>query len=599
MTRQVKWVANRLPEISGIHRFGLWLLLILLTLTLLLFPTHLTLEYSPIQSLEAIVNLPLFAVLFCVWLLLLLLLLFFRGQKTDWEKPLLVGIFALVFSGFWLVTGPNTWLRYDGIGNATVVNYLLQSGDGHLPLAHPNLGYFQFPGMHLLALSICQVSELEVSAAVSFLLVFQLVLLSVLVYILFLKCLKNTSLAALGALLVIQGNINLARCSFYPGIWALVFLVMLLILLNKRDHTFFETWQDKLIMVILLVTTTMTHLVTSTMFFLALLGIYLIKKLPSKDAELGKEGSLSVTTLALCLVVILAWEIYRATALFGALVHVPTTFVKDFTEGRLWDYIFIMGESYVGARVPLWATITRTFWWVALYIFGVILGLKNLFKVKELSSAERKETGGLLGLIFLTIATLFSKGGAEYYRFLLYGAFFTVPIILRFLYKLPRRHLVLTIAAIFFIVFSFPTFLAHNNLVALTARYPSEVQAARFVNHCHGDGDELSIFDFGGASVLQFTGVTEASFRTTAPANFLSGADDFWQSMERVVIGFEGLSDASRGRNSIFFFSKKGVVMQQHFFGIEPTDAKWKELLDRLASKNKIYDNEVVQIYAP
>ncbi|MDD5038460.1 MAG: hypothetical protein PHN78_04000, partial [Dehalococcoidales bacterium] len=581
--------------IKGIHRLELWLLLIVLTLSILLFPTHLTLEYYPIQSIPAITSLPFFATLFCIWLLVLLLLLFSEREVGSWEKPALVVIFALVFIGFWLVTGPNTEFRYDGLINAAYPKYLLAEGTGKMPVGHPNLGYFYFPGMHLLALSLLQITGLTISQTVTLSLVFHLLLFSVLLYILFLKTLESPSFAAFGAILVLQGNMMLARYSFFPGIWALVFLMIFLFLLSIRGQALFETWQGRVLMLIMLAAITVTHLVTSITFFFILAGIYLVQRLYLLRGKPTKT-LVEPLTLALVLIVPIAWELYWATQFFETITKVTAHILQDLGELGVLTYVLHMGQAYVGGQVPLWAVITRYFWWVVLFLFGTILALKKLLRIKTLDPNEKIETGELLGVMALTAAvTLGSPGGSEYYRFLLYGAFFTVPIILRFLLNLSsnNRRLSLTLLIIVFSILSFPTFLAHNNLVGTSTYYPSELQAGSFLERSYGKGEELAIFYSSGESGLLLFSVPDAYFRAAGEASHFKDKNDFWQSMNQLVDAFGGSSAANY---KVCYLSKKIMVLSQHFFGVTLEDPNWQKLKDRLSYKDKIYDNGDVQL---
>jgi len=584
-------------RIGGHLRAGLWLSLSVLTLALLLFPTRLILEYQPTQSIPAIPNLPRFAALYATWLLLLLLLLLAGREAPWWEKPALVAIFALVFIGFWLVAGPYTGLRYDGLGNAAHVSYLSQQAEGRIPLDNPNLAYFDFPGMHLLAFVLVQVTGLGLFQGVTLALALHLVLLAVLLYILLLNALNRPSVAALGALLAIQGNIMLARYSFYPGIWALVFLAMFLLLLHRPGQALFETWQERFLMLLLLGATTVTHLVTATALFFTLAGIYLVRNWHLLRTKTG-IGLVSASTLATFLVVPLSWDVYWATRIFEGVTRVTSGVIADFTEKGLLVYFFNLGESYAGAGVPLWAIIARAFWWGALFLLGAILGLRNLLNIKGLSRAQQVETGGLVGVIALSIAiTLLSLGGTEFYRFLLYGGFFTVPIVLRFLLSLPgnRGRLAVGLAFSLFFVLSFPTFLAHNNLVGISGYYPSELQAGNFLNQTSGgQGEGLTIFNDPSESGLLSFSVPEARLITTPQAPELKGKEDFWQAVDREAQGFKEWA-ATRG--AFFYLSQRRVTTSELFFGIQPHDPEWEELQDSLAQTNKVYENGMVQLY--
>lgn len=589
---------------EGILRLGghvrpiLWLLLLVLTSALLLFPTHLTLEYQPIQSVSAIPDLPLFAALYVVWLAVLLVLLVSESCTSSWEKPALVSMFALVFLGFWIVTGPYGAFRYDGIIHAAHVDYLSHQADGRIPLDHPNLAYFNFPGMHLLAFTLMQATGMTLYSGVTLLLLLQLVLLAVFLYLVFLGSLKSPSLAALGSFLVVQGNIMFARYSFYPGIWALVFLAMFLVLVNRPGQALFSSWQERLLMLLMLGAATMTHFVTAMVLFFILAGIYLMRSAPLRGRT--RTALVSVSTLTAFLVIPLSWDIYWAASFFENVTGATSAVIEDFTEKGALLYLFNLGGSYAGGAVPLWAVAVRYFWWGTIFFLGTFLGLKNLLKVKSLSWAEQLETGGLVGVLMLSAAvTALSPGGSEFYRFLLYGAFFTVPILLRFVLDLPSagRRLALGLTVASFFVLSFPTFLAHNNLVGTSTYYASELEAGTFLTETTA-GQNSQFFHLAGESGLLMYSSPDSVLTASGQAPEFKGREEFWRSINRLVAGFRQSSPSAGGESVYFYASKRDIALHQNMLGVSPDDPGWSALAGRLGQSNKIYDDSTVQLYA-
>jgi hypothetical protein len=591
--------AEGLPWCQGCARLGVWLLLLAFTAVLLVYPTRLTLQHEAIQSLSAIDNLPLFAGVYSGWLLSLLLLLFSGGEGARWERPALVGIFTLVFVGLWLLAGPNTALRNDGVGNAAHVGYLSRQAGGKIRTDHANLFYFNFPGMHLLALALVEVTGLGLSQGVTLALAFHLVLLSVLLYIVFLRSLRSPSLAAFGALLAIQGNIMLGKYSFYPSIWALVFLAMFLVLLQRPGRALCDTWEDGRLMLFLLGATTITHLVTAMLLFFVLVGIYLVRNCHLLRTKMG-SGLVSASTLAAFLVIPLSWDIYWATRIFEGLTRVTAAVVGDLSERGLLTYFAHLRSAYVGAGVPVWAILVRCFWWVALFLFGPVLGLKNLLNIKALSRAQQVDTGGLVGVVVLSAAvSLLSVGGAEFYRFLLYGAFFTVPILLSFVVNLPAkgRRLALGLGIPLFFLLSFPTFLAHNNLVGTSTYYPAELRAGSFLEQASGgQGKGLTVFNDPVENGLLSYSIPDATLIATPQASELKGKEDFWQAAAKSVRSFSAWQAAGE-QSPVFYLSQRRIALAEHLLRVRPQDSGWGELRNTLGETSKVYENGLVQIY--
>src|SRR3972149_11041330 len=83
---------------SSVRRYGelvLWTLLALLSLVLLTYPIRPSLEYQPVQSVQAITDLPVFAALFYAWLALLFSIFLLRTESKGVQVTLVV-VFALV-----------------------------------------------------------------------------------------------------------------------------------------------------------------------------------------------------------------------------------------------------------------------------------------------------------------------------------------------------------------------------------------------------------------------------------------------------------------------------------------------------------------------
>ena len=122
------------------HRLLVWVLLILLTLIILLFPVKLINEYHPIQAPYIITNPPLFIMIFVTWLILILLLVLSKknDQVFNWEFVALSMVFGLIFVGFWCFVSPNG-SSADDLYAMGHVHYLLDIGK--IPVNHPLFSY--------------------------------------------------------------------------------------------------------------------------------------------------------------------------------------------------------------------------------------------------------------------------------------------------------------------------------------------------------------------------------------------------------------------------------------------------------------------------
>lgn len=601
------------------HRFALWVLLILLTATILLFPLHLHYEYHVIESAYVFGDkLPLFGTIYYIWLAILLLLLFSSSRSDEWQRLALVCVFALVFFGIWIINTPNGD-HPDVLWQLGHIKYLQKTGK--IPLAHPNLGYFQFPGFHLTGLSLSQISGLGIFETKTLFLLFNGVLLAAILYLLSVKALKNSYLASLAVLLIIQGAPQVAqRQTFWPGNLSFIFLIILLILLTKdKDRGLeTETLVSALITIILLAAFTITYLPTPTFFLFILAGIYVLQKV-------AKKSIVHSLTIALFLTMFLAWQMYwlRISESFAGLI---TNFASGLMNPEERLLLSLQpGEAYLGGVTPLWASLTRILWLVLIFGFGGIIGIWNLIKVRKLNSIEVLETGGLLGVsVFGIICALTFTWETQWLRFVWLAPLFTVPIILRFLSDFSshngltcentlhknrgfdskrfrrrvinfgswfRRHVFILLIILSFVL-SLPTFLSHSSIFYTSAVYSYERKAGEFLESAYGAG-ELDFFSTETTKIKYSGYLPEALFHFSPAPQLATNREELWQKMNHLVDDF-----GSRKRNAIFVLTEEFMLPPGHPAAIEPFDPRWVEILNRLAGNDIIYDNEHIEIYS-
>ena len=589
----------KLTWVKGQNKALVWVLLLLWTVLLLLFPVRLINEYHSIQAPYLFENLPLFGVLFCLWMLLLMLLLFSKSDDStlNLENLALACVFGLVFMGFWVVITPYGSYA-DGIYNMGHVRYLGEIG--RIGVGHPSLGYFDFPGMHLLVSDLSQVTGLGVFESTTVFLVFNAMLFSALLYVLFLKTLKSNRLAFLSVLLVMMGNVVLVEKMHIltPGAFGFTLLAGFLVLLNQADGSLFgRTASVRLLMIILFTAMTISYFATSFLAPLVLLGIYGVQ-LIAKD----REKSATVTSITLLLVMVIAWEINWTQHTFSSLVGFLPKFTADLFSGDFLRSVLTLASSSAGASLPLWAIVTRYFWW-ALLGLGTILGLRNLFRISKLSLTGKIETGGLLGIILLGALGLFGTArGSQFHRYLMYAPLFCSPILLRFLFKSGawgRKSLVLLTVMV--CALALPTFLSSVNTITTDAIYPYGIASGEFLeSHSDEQGKELVLFrvsNVTAAWAYYFTPNT--SFKSISLKTYFNDSEDeLWLEIDKLVDKFQDPGYIPE-KQKVFIISEKSTNVFQHLLDILPSHNGWEELRQRLASTNILYDNGHVRMYLP
>jgi hypothetical protein len=271
--------------------------------------------------------------------------------------------------------------------------------------------------------------------------------------------------------------------------------------------------------------------------------------------------------------------------------------LSNLSETSQFTLFFHLSSSYAGSD-PMWAVLVRYFWWISVFLLGIIICISIILRRKYISEVQRIEIGGLAAVTMLTIIMiLVSPGGAEFYRFLLYASFFTVPILLRYVITLPdRKRFVCAIVAFpLFFCLSFPTFLSHNNQVGLSNIYDSELKAGSFLRQITtARGDDLSVFiDPNNVGLLLFE-IPEAHYAPTGQVAELHVQDDYWRSLESSVTNFKNNVISK----SAFYMSSRRIISTAHLLGISPDDPHWKQIEKELDdSSDKVYVNSTSIIY--
>lgn len=222
--------------VSGVPvlRLSLWFILVVMTTGLLIFPRHMALEYSQIQSVEAVAPLPLFGALYYGWIIALVSLLLLQGQDRAGQRTglTLICVFSLVYRGFWDVQF-SADKDVDSVLNTTAAHFIRSWG--FIPFGHPNIVYTDFPGLGILTAVLANLTTLATRDAVTALMLLMDLLLAGLLYLISLRVLDDPRWAGTAALLAMQGGIVFARMPFYPGTLGLVFgSTFLLIALRQR-----------------------------------------------------------------------------------------------------------------------------------------------------------------------------------------------------------------------------------------------------------------------------------------------------------------------------------------------------------------------------
>ncbi len=579
--RQVRSVHNKMKFtiICNQNRVLLWILLGLLSTTLLLFPVQHVNEYTSIQAPNLFEKLPLFGFIFCTWMLTLILLVFFKndkGNRIDCENLILATIFGLVFLGFWVIITPHGSFA-DGIFNMGHVNWLVN--EGGIATEHHNLFYFDYPGMHLLSCCISQMSGMDVFEVRTVFLLINIVLFSALTYLFFTKILKSNRFAFLCVLLLMMGSVFLVKKMhiFTPGAWGYtLFIAVLVILVTTGSKFFGAKVADRVLVLILFAAMVVSYFASPLLVPLVLVGIFVVQ-----TAAGDNKSRISSLTISLFLLMVVGWGTFWTWKIYGNL----TVFLPDAWEslksGEFTSIPLTLAKSNVGSSLPLWATLTRLFWWILLG-FSTFIGLYKLVRVKRLGWIEKIIIGGLIGVIILTLIGVFgTHGGQQFTRFLLYAPIFSFPVLLMFLSESGRgRRIGSTLLIVLVFALGLPTFLSAVNLVGTEAIRSYDLKAGEFLQKSSKDDEDLIVYSptyVATAWVPYYVPGAELHW-VTEKTFYEESEDQVWKETEELATKFKARDWAAQNNQKVFIRSEKDLTFYQHLLAVYPDNPKWEAL---------------------
>ena len=557
--------------------------------------------YLPIQSPYIFDNLPLFVIIYCIWLFLLLILLTsVERYNNSWEGLALSIIFGVIFLGFWSILAPNR--VNDGLYNAGTVQYIVSKGT----LAwNSNIAYHDYPGLHIITTFIAQMIGLDVFNSITIILIAVALVLSSFLYLLFLKFFNNNPFyAVISVISLIQGTWILSRMAFfYSGYLGLTYIVDFLILLNMNEDTPLSR-QHGLLVFLLLSGATITHFVTSISFFFILFGVFIEQKfddrLFSKNINNHYQSSHGLfSLLILCLLLPLVWIISWAQNTRDFIIKSLSSFIDEFITGKPFDYLLTLWVSNLGVSIPLWVNIIHWIWLIGIYIFGTVLGIFGLINMKIMRFFPKRDVGVFVGFILLGITALFvSLRRTEAYRILMYPPLVLVPMLLWFFLNssVRTKNYALSFLLFLLIVTSFPTFLANNNLITTQAWYSHDFAAPQFLSLSYGKGKDLTIFTGYDTTPPARYILSEGFFIRMKPLETLTDQEHVWQELDNFITRFE--TSVGQTQQSVLIYSERTKTPFYHTFSIKPDANEWVQLEYRLMNFNEIYDNKYEQLYA-
>jgi hypothetical protein len=452
--------------------------------------------------------------------------------------------------------------------------------------------------MHLLTAVIAQTSGLDVFTSRLVFLLFNIVLFSSLIYILLIKTLKSNYLAVGSYIFLVMSDLLLVEKMhiFTPGAFGFILLAGLLVWLQLSENSLLDTSvSQRLMLVILALAMVISYFATSFLSPLIFAGIYGLQ-LAGRD----RMASISLTNTLLFLTLVLAWEVYWTWHTFDSLTGFWPRIIEDLVNGEFLTSMLTLSSSAAGSGLPLWARVTRYFWWGLLGL-GSILGMLNLLKIKRSGLAEKIETGGLLGVVALAVfGTFGTSGGIQFARYLMYAPLFCVPILLRFLRNQGSwgRRSLAGLGGLM-MLFALPTFLSSVNTIATDAVYAYDTAAGQFMeSNYEGPGADIAVYRPSTVTAAwMFFYVPDIKMKTISEKAYFD-ENLFRQKLADLPVSFQN-PQVLADYHKILVVDEKMTVHPQQLLGISTDDLVWDDLEASLMATNLFYHNGHVRMYCP
>ncbi len=575
---------------SGRLRIVLWAVLLVLSATILLFPVNITLDASPVQSLNIFANFPLFAALFLTWMGTLLFLLFWKARGgNDWEKLALVCIFALVFVDFWAI---KTFYDQggDSLSQLALIPYLQDMGR----LPDIPVDYFEWPGMFLFTNFFSQATGLEPFGAAYLLRISAPVLSVALLFRIYVGSRMNVKFAAVAVLLAMVAVTGF-RTSFRPDLLAYVYLFGFLVVLAKSEYGRLLRFPHVLMMMIFMAALVMTYFMHAAALFFVLLGIYVTQRL-------GRKKPMPFTIVLLSLIAIVAWQMYWTVASFHNMASYLPSVIDRILSFDIFSTLRGSVSSALGTEVPLWTIFTRYAKWMVLYGFGTLLALSGLVRLRRLSPQQIAAVGAVMGLGGLTVlATMLSMKGSQFYRYFMYAFAFLAPLVVGFCLNRSKgwqRNTAITLLLGFIFALSFPSLLSTGGSISVHNVSPQEVAAGEFMQERYGTGNGLDAYNnlhYAGSDIARYY-IPNAVPYGPNDYTWLTNEELLFEDMDRLLREYR-----RSGPDSIFIFAERSSLLWYNVLRVQPDDPRWQEIKGQLAGEdngNIIFSNDYVRIYA-
>jgi hypothetical protein len=471
------------------------------------------------------------------------------------------------------------------------VKYLIE--EGRIPPGgNPNFPYLDFPGLHVVGLSLVQITGMDVFMAIRVYLVISGLLLTLLLYAGFLRRLGTPARAAMSVVLAIASSMVLGVVTnqFHPINLSTIYIATFFLLLTIPSLRALPS-SYLFPLLILMFAATIEYVFTPVFFSMVLLSIYVLHP-PARSKRI-----IAGSSIVFPLIFLFTWEVYVTVWNFPNIVRQMPEALRGFVE---WKWLLPTEQvlaGNLGPSFPWWGNVTRLYWWVSVFGFGTILAAWRVIS-RPAAKSQDVELAFFLGILATMVpGSLVGgiigvvHGGLS--RYVWIAPIALAPILVKVLDQ-PRARSVAVPFTIASLALLFPTFLTNGSHLSTHRTYAHELAVGEFISDTYGKGKGLTLYCDTDLPVFYLLYATEASVRIPSGA-YGTLETQMWQSVEEVVTSFRA---SSRERNLLIAWPKMRGNYQERM-GISPDHPNWRVATEELSTTIRIYDNRNLQLYAP
>lgn len=560
---------------------------------LILYPVEFRLEYTPIQSVDAIQMLWLFSVLLFVWIGLLLVLVW--STDKPWPTLGLITCFGIVYFSFWTLRFPygflETWHKMQG---SQVI-----ASTGNIEPSVMNYG--GWPGLSIIGSAVSNLAGKDlISLNIPIVLFVQLAIPACL-FALFLKLLGSTRAAALVVIVAVMANPSLERFQFHQNRFAIVLLLTgILLLLHLTSQT--QNRSNNSILLLFVGTGVVVfHLYTGILLFSLAVITHLRGPLGFRMAPRLVDYSLSMVLFSLPVIWFLFWFDSTVSTYLSYIPDLIRVLADGGSGDQLLNLRLISSSNVVG--IPQWANITRLGWMVGMLVIAPMASIWVLVRSSNFTPSMRICAIWLLAIVLINGAALLtSRGGEDFRRFLLYGSLLGAPMLIMMVRQYLGDRIGLAAVAVALLVVAVPTFLVNGNLVSTTSYYAEQQAAGVFLGRFGGPnrpGEGIMLHSVGSSDIGWYY-LPFASWEPRPLARQATLDTKEWLRLryERLAVG-KYLKQDPEAALHIIWTDPSRIAQYTQWFGRDDASYVLEPVYTAMEQQTRFFDDGLVQLWTP